>query len=75
MSIETMRELQAYGFFILLVFMVVVLYSYWFHLKRSEKTGRRDYEKYSRLALDDSISDDIVENTYDDDRANRSKEK
>ena len=75
MSIETMRELQAYGFFILLVFMVVVLYSYWFHLKRSEKTGRRDYEKYSRLALDDSISDDIVENTYNDDRANRSKEK
>ena len=74
MSIETMRELQAYGFFILLVFMVVVLYSYWFHLKRSEKTGRRDYEKYGRLALDDSISDDIVENTHDD-RANRSKEK
>ena len=53
MSVETMRELQGYGFFILLVLMVVILYSYWFHLVKSEKAGRRNYEKYGRLALDD----------------------
>lgn len=72
MSIETMRELQAYGYFALLVFMVIVLYSYWFHLKRSEKTGRRNYEKYGKLALDDAISDEFVESSSSDD-ANRSK--
>lgn len=63
MSIETIRELQGYGFFVLLVLMVVILYGYWFHLKRSEKTGRRDYEKYSRLALDDRLDDVPVESS------------
>lgn len=61
MSIETMRELQAYGFFFFVIFLVVVLYGYWFHLKRSEKTGRRDYEQYGRLALDDNIEDPLLE--------------
>lgn len=61
MSVETMRELQGYGFFILLVAMVVILYSYWFHLTRSEKSGRRNYEKYGRLALDDSLDDKTIE--------------
>ena len=37
MSVETMREIQAYGFYIMLIAMVVILYSYWFHLKKSEK--------------------------------------
>lgn len=67
MSIETMRELQGYGFFILLVFMVVVLYSYWFHLRKSEKTGRRNYEKYGQLAINDSINDTVIENAHDND--------
>ncbi|AGZ81276.1 cytochrome c oxidase, cbb3-type, CcoQ subunit [Campylobacter fetus] len=62
MSVETMRELQAYGYFVLLVAMVVLLYGYWFHLKKSEKSGRRDYEKYSNLALKDELRDDILEN-------------
>lgn len=61
MSIEIMRELQAYGFFFFVIFLVVVLYGYWFHLKRSEKTGRRDYEQYGRLALDDNIEDPLLE--------------
>ncbi|ANE35472.1 cytochrome c oxidase CcoNOPQ, cbb3-type, subunit IV [Campylobacter iguaniorum] len=61
MSVETMRELQAYGYFVLLIAMVVLLYSYWFHLKKSEKTGRRDYEKYSNLALRDDLRDDVLE--------------
>ena len=56
-----MRELQAYGFFFFVVFLVIVLYSYWFHLKRSEKTGRRDFEQYGRLALDDNIDDPLLE--------------
>lgn len=65
MSVETIRELQGYGFFILLVLMVVILYSYWFHLVKSEKVGRRNYEKYGRLALDDKLDDSLVESSTD----------
>ncbi|WP_096015133.1 cytochrome c oxidase, cbb3-type, CcoQ subunit [Campylobacter lanienae] len=75
MSIETMRELQAYGFYIMLVAMVVILYSYWFHLKRSEKTGRRDYEKYSNLALNDDLKDNVLESLTSDKDDNRSVKK
>ncbi len=61
MSAEMLRTLQGYGFFIFLVAMVVILYSYWFFLKRSEKSGRRDYEKYANLALSDSLDDEVLE--------------
>ena len=75
MSIETIRELQAYGFYIMLVVMVVILYSYWFHLKRSEKTGRREYEKYSNLALNDDLKDNVLESLTSDKDDNRSVKK
>ena len=75
MSVETIRELQGYGFFILLVLMVVILYSYWFHLKRAEKTGRRDYEKYSNLALNDDLKDNVLESLTSDKDDNRSVKK
>lgn len=76
MSVETIRELQAYGYFVLLVAMVVLLYGYWFHLKKSEKSGRRVYEKYSNLALKDELRDDILENvSTNNNNAKRSVEK
>ncbi|EAK0815013.1 cytochrome c oxidase, cbb3-type, CcoQ subunit [Campylobacter fetus] len=76
MSVETIRELQVYGYFVLLVAMVVLLYGYWFHLKKSEKSGRRDYEKYSNLALKDELRDDILENvSTNNNNAKRSVEK
>ena len=53
---------QGYGFFSLVVFLVVVLYAYWFHLYRSEKRGERNYEKYADLALNDELGDRILEN-------------
>lgn len=61
MSMEIMRELQAYGYFILLLAMVFILYAYWFHLNKSEKTGRRNYEKYSDLVLRDDLADNVLE--------------
>lgn len=61
MSAETLRELQAYGYFILVIVMVVVLYGYCYHLYRSEKTKRRNYEKYANLALNDNLSDEVLE--------------
>ncbi len=58
---EQWETFQGYGYFALVCFMVVVLYAYWFHLYRSEKKGKRDYEKYAKLALDDEIDDKVLE--------------
>jgi len=51
----------AYGYFFLTVLLVVVLYSYIYHLYSSEKKGKRDYEKYGDMALNDEITDTPVE--------------
>ena len=53
---------QTYGYFILIVSLVVILYSYYYHLYRAEKKGERNYEKYSELVLEDSINDNVLEN-------------
>ena len=58
---ENIRELQAYGYFFLTAFLVITLYAYFFHLYKSEKTGKRNYEKYSKLALNDEIGGEILE--------------
>ncbi|TQR32481.1 cytochrome c oxidase, cbb3-type, CcoQ subunit [Campylobacter sp. MIT 99-7217] len=58
---ERWEVFQAYGFFFLMFFMVVVLYAYWFHLYRAEKKGDKNYEKYAKLALDDELSDKVLE--------------
>ncbi|QKG30059.1 MULTISPECIES: cytochrome c oxidase, cbb3-type, CcoQ subunit [unclassified Campylobacter] len=61
MDVQALREIQGYGFFFFTVFLVVVLYSYCYHLYKSERTGRRNYEKYSNLVLKDDLSDEILE--------------
>lgn len=61
MEIEFIRQLQGYGFFFFVVFLVAILYGYCYHLIKSEKTGRRDYEKYGKLALNDEINDEKIE--------------
>lgn len=58
---QTLQTIQAYGFFALLVFMVVVLYGYWFYMRSRQKKGECDYEKYANLALDDSLQDEVLE--------------
>lgn len=54
-------QLQVYLTFFMTIFLVVVLYGYAWHLYRSERKGVRDFEKYGRLALDDSLDSAIVE--------------
>ena len=58
---ENIREFQVYGYFFLTAFLTITLYAYFFHLYKSEKTGRRNYEKYSKLALNDEIGGEILE--------------
>jgi cytochrome c oxidase cbb3-type subunit 4 len=54
-------ELQAYGYFVLTAFMVLVLYGYIYHLysKRKDADGH-DYEDYGNIALKDDITDTPV---------------
>ncbi|MCD8212730.1 MAG: cytochrome c oxidase, cbb3-type, CcoQ subunit [Campylobacter sp.] len=58
---DSVREFQAYGYFIFTIFLVFVLYGYFYHLYKSERDGKRDYEKYSNLALNDEFDDEILE--------------
>jgi cytochrome c oxidase cbb3-type subunit 4 len=39
----------------------IVFYSYAYSIYRRDKKGERDFEKYSKLVLDDSISSNPLE--------------
>ena len=53
--------LQAYGYFILTIVLVLGLYGYIYHLysKKKDSDGV-DYEEYSNMALKDDITDTPV---------------
>ena len=69
----TLGEFQAYGFFALTAFLVVMLYGYIYHLYNSEKKGTRDYEKYGNMALHDEITDELIEKKEEDSKPEDSK--
>ena len=54
----SINEFAAYGYFFLIVFLVIGLYTYIYHLYKVRKdvTGV-DYENYSNMALNDDIGD------------------
>ena len=54
-------QLTGYAYFVMIVFLVVALYSYIYHLYNSEKKGTKDFEKYGNIALNDEIDDTPVE--------------
>lgn len=54
------REIQGYVYFIMTVVFVVGLYAYIVYLYKGKNRGT-DYEKYSDLALNDKLDDEIVE--------------
>ncbi len=57
----SMDELSIYLYVIGSGITVVVFYSYIVYLYRSEKHGKKDYEKYGKIALDDEIDSTPVE--------------
>lgn len=61
MDYETIRIIQGYAYWFITLLLVILLYSYVYHLYKSQKTGKIDYEKYARLALDDNLEDDLIE--------------
>ena len=54
-------QIQAYAYFAFTGLMVALLYGYIYHLYSSEKKGKRDFEKYANMALDDEVTDKPVE--------------
>lgn len=61
MDLNTLVALQKIVYLVVTLLLCVFLYLYIFKMYRDEKKGIRDYEKYSRLALDDGIEDEIIE--------------
>lgn len=61
MDLNTLVALQKIAYLVVTLLLCVFLYLYIFKMYREQKKGIRDYEKYSRLALDDSIDDEIIE--------------
>ncbi len=61
MDSETIVTLQAYGYFFFVMFLVLILYGYIFHLYKAERVGTRNYEQYGNIAVDDSIEDRPLE--------------
>jgi len=70
----TIQDIQGYGMFFMTILLTVVLYWYILYLYRSEKKGERDFEKYGRIALDDSIGTPPVEEKSASEEDRRTKE-
>jgi cytochrome c oxidase cbb3-type subunit 4 len=58
---EAIKELQAYGYLFMIIFLTVGLYAYIHHLYKTQKDGKVDYERYSDLALKDDIDSIPIE--------------
>lgn len=69
----TLGEFSHYGYFALTVFLSVMLWWYIFHLYRAQRKGTKDYEKYGRIALDDELTDELVEKKEEDSEPEDSK--
>ena len=54
MDYETLLTVQGYAKFFLVLAVFIIFYSYAYSIYKRDKTGERDFEKYSRLVHDDS---------------------
>jgi len=55
MDQETLMTIAGYGKFFILLFIFIVFYAYAYSIYKREKTGERNFEKYSNLVLDDAL--------------------
>jgi len=61
MSQEILLTIQGYGKFFIILFVFIVFYSYAYSIYKRQRTGERDFEKYSKLVLDDSLDSTPLE--------------
>ncbi|WP_299546257.1 cytochrome c oxidase, cbb3-type, CcoQ subunit [uncultured Helicobacter sp.] len=72
MEYETIQIIQGYAYWFITLLLVVLLYAYIYHLYKSQKSGKIDYEKYARLALDDELDDCLIEKRNQEDKKKES---
>lgn len=65
MDQETLLTVQGYVKFFLVLIVFIIFYSYAWSIYKRQRTGERDFEKYSDLVLDDSVETDPLENRKD----------
>ena len=70
MEYETLLTIQGFAKFGLLLLTFIVFYSYAYSIYKRDKKGERDFESYSNLVLDDSLSSIPLE----DNRENKKQE-
>ena len=74
MDYETLLTVQGYAKFFLILVVFILFYSYAYSIYKRDKTGERDYEKYSNLVHDDSsVSSPLEERKKDKDIDNKEK--
>ena len=74
MDYETLLTVQGYAKFFLILVVFIVFYSYAYSIYKRDKTGEREYEKYSNLVHDDSsVSSPLEERKKDKDIDNKEK--
>jgi cytochrome c oxidase cbb3-type subunit 4 len=61
MDYETLLSFQGYAKFFLIFFVFVVFWAYAYSIYKRDKSGERDFEKYSKLVLDDDIDSSPLE--------------
>ena len=61
MSYEELLTFQGYAKFFLILVVFIIFYSYVYSMYKRQKTGKRDFEKYSNLVHDDSIDSTPLE--------------
>jgi len=55
MDQETLMTMAGYGKFFILLFVFIIFYGYAFSIYKRQRSGERDFEKYSDLVLNDSL--------------------
>ena len=74
MDYETLLTVQGYAKFFLILTIFIIFYSHSYSIYKRDKTGERDYEKYSNLVHDDSsVSVPLEERKKDKDIDNKEK--
>ena len=74
MDYETLLTVQGYAKFFLILAVFIIFYSYAYSIYKRDKSGERDYEKYSNLVHDDSsVSSPLEERKKDKDIDNKEK--
>ena len=73
MEYETLMTIQGYAKFALVTLVFIVFYSYAYSIYKRDKSGERDFEKYSDLVLDDNIESKPLEERKKDDKSHVSE--